>query len=152
MEKIQLKNYNSKYKKELDSWSDIEKQQGQNGIEDFVATKGYKLGEYIDYFSAELDVESKLAFDKDNLVGFVMYSQDVGMAHIEIMGTNPSLRGRGYAKQMMFELKEQLKTQGIDKVVFEVNKRNKPALSAFSKISKPNSKFSSENYQGMELS
>lgn len=151
MEKIKLIDYNSNYKEALNSWSDIEKQQGQNGIEDFVATKGYKLGEYVDYFSSNLDVSSKLAFDDDNLIGFVLYSQDVETAHIEIMGTNPNFRGKGYARQIMTQLKNYLQQQGINKVVFEVNKRNKPALGAFSKIAKPNSKYSSTNYVGMEL-
>lgn len=151
MEKIKLLDYNSSYKSELDMWSDIEKQQGLSGIEDFVATKGFKLGEYVDYFAKNLDALCKVAFDANNLVGFVLYSQEANVAHVEIMGTNPNFRGRGYARQLMFSLREQLKLQGINKVVFEVNKRNKQALMAFSKIAKPNSKYSSANYEGMEL-
>ncbi len=151
MENIIFIDYNSKYKAELDSWSDIERKQGLSGIENFVATKGYKLGEFVDYFSNNLDVVSKLAFDQENLIGFALYSQDVGIAHIEIMGTNPNFRGRGYARKMMQKLKQNLQQSGIEKVVLEVNKCNLPALKTFSKIAKPNSKYSSANYEGMEL-
>lgn len=151
MENIKLIDYNSNYKAQLDTWSDIEKQQGINGIERFVATEGYKLGEYVDYFSTNLDAQSKLAFDNDILIGFVLYSQNKDVAHIEIMATNPEMRGRGYAIKIVQQLKTDLQSSGINKITLEVNKKNKPALRTFSKITKPNSKYSTTNYEGMEL-
>lgn len=151
MENVRLENYNKVYKAELDSWSDIEEKQGLSGIKNFITTSDAKLGEYIDYFSNGDDIESKLAFDKENLIGFVLYSLKKDEAHIEIIGTSPNFRGKGYSKKIMRLLEEELKNQGINKIFFEVNKNNKSALGAFSKIAKQNNKYSSENYEGMEL-
>lgn len=151
MAKIKFIDYNSVYKKELDLWSDIEAQQGLSGFSKFVATPDNKLGEFVDYFANGLDFVTKLAFDENNLVGFVLFSIDGDVAHVEIMGTNPNFRGKGYARQIMLALKHELQKIDIDKVVFEVNKNNIPAIRSFSKIAKPNQKYSTTNYDGMEL-
>ena len=150
---MELIDYNNEHKKELNTWQDIELQRGENGIEDFVSAKGVKLGDYIEYFSREINLISKIVIDNDNVVGFVCYViNEDNSAHVEIMGTHPNFRGKGYARKILETLKEDIKkTLGIKKITLAVNKKNKQGIKSFSKFTNPNEEFSSENYIGLEL-
>lgn len=151
---VKFVDYNPTFKQELNSWSDAEQAQGLSGLKDFVTTRDAKLGDYIDFFASQTDIVAKLAFDKESLAGFILYTFDMDKAHIELAGTNPNLRGRGYSQKIMLKLKQELQQQGINKISFEVNNNNKVALRAFGKIAKPSEdQFSSNNsnYTEMEL-
>lgn len=150
-ENIVFVDYSPRFKSELNAWSDAEQARGLRGFQDFVATKGVKLGDYIDYFATETDIIAKLAICKADLVGFVLYSLDASKAHIEIAGTNPNFRGKGYANRIMLKLRDDLHSLGVTKIEFEVDKRNLVALKTFGKIAKPSTTQSLSNYTGMEL-
>ena len=151
--KVEFVEFNNEHKKKLNTWQDIETSHGENGINEFVVASGTKLGDYIEYFSRETNITSKVAIDNGEIVGFVCYviNEDAS-AHVEIMGTNPNCRGKGYARKILEKLKEDLnKNWGVKKITLAVNKRNKQGIKSFSKFAKGNSEHSSENYIGLEL-
>ena len=145
--------FSNEHKKELNTWQDIESERGENGIEAFVSAKGVKLGDYIEYFSREINLVSKVAMDNNEIVGFVCYLvKEDNSAHVEIMGTNPNFRGKGYARKILEKLKADLKNSlEIKKITLAVNKRNKQGIKSFSKFAKENKEHSSENYIGLEV-
>ena len=146
---MELIDFTNEHKKELNTWQDIELKRGEKGLEDSVSVKGTKLGDYIEYFSREINLISKAAIDNKEIVGFVCYviNEDQS-AHVEIMGTNPNCRGKGYARKILERLKSDL---GVKKITLAVNKRNKQGIKSFSKFTKANEELSSENYIGLEL-
>ena len=150
---MKLIDFNSKHKVKLNTWQDVETSHGEKGINDFVVAQGTLLGDYIEYFSNEIKLISKVAMDNVEIVGFVCYFvKDDNSAHVEIMGTNPNFRGMGYAKQILEALKEELlKKHNLKKITLAVNKRNKQGIKSFSKFTKPNEEHSSENYIGLEI-
>ena len=150
---MELVNFEKKHIKELNTWQDIESILGENGINDFIVASGTKLGDYIEYFSNEINLVSKVAIDNCELVGFVCYFiKEDNTAHVEIMGTNPNFRGKGYARAILQKLKEELESSlGIKKLTLAVNKRNVQGIKAFSKFTKENKGYSSENYIGLEV-
>ena len=149
---MELIDFNEQHKAVLNTWQDFEASRGENGIDNFVVASGTKLGDYIEFFTNESNIVSKVALDKD-IVGFVCYIiNEDNNAHVEIMGTNPNFRGMGYAKQILEALKEELlKKHNLKKITLAVNKRNKQGIKVFSKFTKPNEEHSSENYIGLEL-
>ena len=150
---MELIDFSNEHKKELNTWQDIELQRGESGIEDFVSAKDVKLGDYIEYFYREINLVSKVAIDNDEIVGFVCYLvKEDNSAHVEIMGTNPNFRGKGYARKILEKLKADLNNSlGIKKITLAVNKRNKQGIKSFSKFAKENKEHSSENYIGLEV-
>ena len=150
---MELIDFTNEHKKELNTWQDIELQRGEKGIEEFVSAKGTKLGDYIEYFSREINLVSKVAIENGVVVGFVSYFiKSDNSAHVEIMGTNPNFRGKGYARNILEKLKYTLnKSSGVEKITLAVNKRNKQGIKSFSKFTKENLEHSSENYIGLEL-
>ncbi len=89
----------NRYKKELNLWQKQEQEAGYNGLNQFVVLEGELLGDYLSFINTELkDITCLLAKhkDKQNLVGFVCYSQkSEHCLHIECLGIKPSLRGKG---------------------------------------------------------
>ena len=147
---IKLVDYRPAFKEELNTWQDIEKANGEFGINSFVTTCDSKLGDYIEFFSDEIDLKTKIAFVDESIVGFVCYIiNDDRSTHIELMATNPRLRGKGYSKLILNKLKEELPDS--PKITLAINKRNKKALSVFTQFTKPNDEHSSSYYVGLEL-
>lgn len=151
MEKIELKKYDSKFKNELNSWSEIEKSNGLTGFEDFVSSKGVGLGDYLDYFTNETDIETRLAFCNESLVGFISYTKELDSVHIEVAGVNPNERGKGFAKKIILKLKEELNKSIKVKIMFEIHKNNKSALQSYGKLAKISDKQTMENFIQMEM-
>ena len=149
---IELIEYNSKYKEQLNLWQGIEKEQGKNGLNRFVVPLDTNLGDFLEYVSKEMNMDVKLAVLNNEIVGFVSYEiKEENSAHIEIIGTNPNFRKQGIAKRILFKLKEILKQKEIERLTLAVNKKNKTGISAFSKFAKESINYNSENYIGFEL-
>ena len=70
---MKLIDFNSKHKVKLNTWQDVETSHGEKGINDFVVAQGTLLGDYIEYFSNEIKLISKVAMDNVEIVGFVCY-------------------------------------------------------------------------------
>ncbi|MBE7073497.1 MAG: GNAT family N-acetyltransferase [Clostridiales bacterium] len=128
--------YNDNYKNELNSWQAKERLKMLTGLDDFVVVKGTLLGDYLQMIDREMQTVCLLAFDNKRLIGFVCYEKkDKGEYHIEIMGVNPDLRGRGYCKKMLILLKEILsKNQDFAKLSLSVNVKNEFGKKAFAKV------------------
>ncbi len=150
---MKLINFSDQHITELNTWQELERKNGEYGINDFIVAEGTLLGDYIKFFTSEIDLISKVAIDDNQIVGFVCYDlNEENSAHVEIMGTNPNFRGKGYARKILQTLKEELaKTLDIKKLTLAVNKRNKQGIKSFSKFTKANEEHSSDNYIGMEL-
>lgn len=150
---IHLIDYNPTHKKELNSWQEIERNQGQKGLDDFVVAKNIKLGDYIEFFTSQTDIQSKIALVEDEIVGFVSFAiNENNTAHIEIVGTNPKFRGVGFARKILEELKNVVQEKyGISRVTLAVNKKNNAGIRSFKKFAKETKDHSSENYIGLEF-
>lgn len=150
---IKLEDYSESHKEELNTWQDIEKEKGNSGLEKFVIPSGTKLGDSIEFFTNSIELYSKIAFDDDLMVGFVCYTiNDNTSAHIELVGVNPNVRNKGYAKIILEKVKQEIKEKfGINKVTLSVNKWNKEGLKSFSKFAKQTRENSTGLYIGFEL-
>ncbi|MBQ8792692.1 MAG: GNAT family N-acetyltransferase [Clostridia bacterium] len=150
---MEIIKYNKKYKKELNSWQDKEKQLGLSGLEDFVVVKGTLLGDYLELIDGEMDIVCKLALEENALVGFVCYEKRKGGEyHIEIMGVNPDCRGRGYSQRLLTALKELLsKEDDFRSLSLSVNVRNTTGQKAFDKVGKAIGISDNENYIEYEI-
>lgn len=151
---LKFVDFETHFKEELNSWQDIEKENGENGLDRFVVVAGTKLGDLIEYMTNEMKINSKIVLDDNNVIGFVCY--DIKgknkTAHIEIVGTNPKFRKLGYAKRILLGIKDLIKeTYGIKTVTLSVNKNNMAGIKSFSKFAKENKNLDSENYTGFEL-
>lgn len=133
---IVLHNYNPSFVAELNTWQDIERARGENGLTRFVGDSTVPLGDYLKYVKEELGIETVVAIDDGNIVGFVSYEiKKDNSAYIEIMGTNPNFRKQGYARKMIEQLKESLSVKyGITKLTLKVKENNENGIKAFSKI------------------
>lgn len=153
-EELKFVDFEESFKEELNSWQEIEKEQGENGLDRFVVVGGTKLGDLIEYMANEMKIESKVVIDKDDVVGFVCFEikEKKNSAHIEIVGTNPKFRKQGYARKILLGVKALInKNYGLKKITLSVNKNNQAGLKSFSKFAKKNNELNSENYVGFEL-
>ena len=147
---IKLVDYTTAYKEELNTWQDIEHANGEFGINSFITIQDSKLGDYIEFFSDEIDLKTKIALVGDSMIGFVCYIiNDDRSVHIELLATNPLHRGKGYSKLILNKLKEELPDS--PKITLAINKRNKKALDVFTQFTKPNNEHSSLYYIGLEF-
>lgn len=153
-EKITFAQYNNSYNAELNTWQAKENAQGRNGLDEFVVSKGTLLGDYLEFITDEMkDIACDVALLDGDLAGFVCYTSPAeGHVHIEIMGVNPDMRGKGLAKSMLKSFKEEMSIcAGIDKVTLEANKNNEAAINSFSKIATKSESQPKENYISFEL-
>lgn len=74
-----------------------------------------------------------LAQDKE-LVGFVIYSLQVGECHILNLCVNKPFQGKGFGEQLILYAMNQAKQQGATIVFLEVRRSNQPALSLYKKV------------------
>ena len=127
---------------------------GSNGLNQFVVTEGTMLGDYLEFVNSEMpDITTRLALDKDNLVGFLCYSApQEDHFHIEVMGVNPDCRGKGYASKMLETFKkEKTKEFPNSNLTLSVNKANLAGIASFSKVAKLAKEQDKENYINFEL-
>ena len=153
-DKITFTKYNNSYNEELNTWQAKENAQGRNGLDEFVVSKGTLLGDYLEFLDSEMDdVACDIALLDGNLAGFVCYTSPAdGHVHIEIMGINPDIRGKGVARSMLTAFKTEMQeAAGIEKVTLEANKNNESALNSFSKIATKSDYQPKENYVSFEL-
>ncbi len=150
---LKLVDFNQEHKKELNLWQDIEKQAGNNGLDSFVVASGTKLGDYIEFFTNQIELYSKIALDGENIVGFVCYVvNDNKSAHIEMVGVSPKFRKKGYSKKILDKTKKEIEEKfNIRKVTLAVHKKNEQGLKSFSKFAKQTVEKTSEYYIGFEL-
>lgn len=150
---MKLIKYSNNYKQQLNTWQDKEKAQGSTGFEDFVVVKGALLGDYLELIDAEMPTVCLLAEDDAELVGFVCYEKKVdGEYHIELLGTNPDKRGKGYSQKILTKLKEELvQQQDFVSLTLSVNVKNIAGQHAFDKVGKRTGISENENYFEYEL-
>lgn len=154
MEDITFTGFQPDYKPELNTWQTKENMTGSNGLNQFVVAEGTPLGDYLEFVDSEMpDITTRLAFDQDNLVGFLCYSTpEENHSHIEIMGVNPDCRGKGYATRMLDSFKKELtEISQTTNLTLSVNKANLAGIASFSKIAKVAQKQDKENYIHFEL-
>ena len=150
---LTFEDFSKKFKEELNTWQEIENQNGEFGIDEFIVSKGTKLGDYIEFFTNEIDMISKIVLENEKVIGFVCYVLNKNNSvHIEMVGVNPNFRKLGYAKKILLKLKEEvIKNYSVKKVTLAVNKRNKAGINSFSKFAKETAYCSSDDYIGFEL-
>ena len=150
---LKFVDFKQEHKKELNTWQDIEKEAGFNGLDRFVVASGTKLGDYIEFFTNQIELYSRIALDGEEIVGFVCYViNDNKSAHVEMIGVSPKFRKLGYAKRILTKVKQEIKEKfKINKVTLAVNKKNEQGLKSFSKFAKQTDDKSSEYYIGFEL-
>ena len=155
MEDITFTGFQPDYKPELNTWQTKENLTGSNGLNQFVVSEGSLLGDYLEFVDSEMeDITTHLAFDKDNLIGFLCHSTpEENHTHIEIMGINPDYRGKGYAPRMLDSFKQLMQSTAQDpqSVTLSVNKANIVGITSFSKVAKVAEKQDKENYINFEL-
>ena len=69
---VKLVDFKEEHKKELNTWQEIEKENGDNGLNRFVVASGTKLGDYIEFFTKQIELFSKIALDNGEIVGHKM--------------------------------------------------------------------------------
>ncbi len=76
------------------------------------------------------------AFDKEQLVGFILHGYDPNRLAVYNGGTGviPEYRGNGLTKQMYAFILPKLKEQNIDQLVLEVISNNTPAIKSYETI------------------
>ncbi len=152
MDRIKFIDYCKEYCTQLNTWHKIEQQQGYNGLNQFVVLDGTLLGDYMQYISENIvDINCQLAMLEDKLVGFICYTQENDAAHIEIMGTNPEMRGQGIAKNILTTFKQDMSQQGVDKITLEVRKNNESGIKSFSKVAEKSASQPNQNYISFEM-
>lgn len=109
--KITFTKYNHSYDSKLNTWQAKEQAQGHNGLDNFVVTKGSLLGEYLAFVDEELhDIACDIVLLDGELAGFICYTSPADShVHIEVLGVNPDMRGKGVAKSMLKTFKSELK-------------------------------------------
>lgn len=152
-EELKLVQFKTEHKEELNTWQNIEKELGQDGLNRFVVASGTMLGDYIEFFTNQIELYSKVAFVGNEIVGFVCYViNDNESAHVEMIGVSPKFRKLGYSKKILDKAKQEIKEKfKIKKVTLAVNKKNEQGLKSFSKFAKQTAAKSTENYIGFEL-
>ncbi|MBQ9792758.1 MAG: GNAT family N-acetyltransferase [Clostridia bacterium] len=155
MEDITFTGYQPEFNAELNTWQTKENMAGSNGLNQFVVTEGTMLGDYLEFVDSEMpDITTRLAFDQENLVGFLCYSTpEENHTHIEIMGVNPDCRGKGYSPRMLDSFKKSLQetSQDPQNLTLSVNKANLAGIASFSKVARIAEKQDKENYIHFEL-
>ena len=155
MEEITFTDYQPEFKAELNTWQSKENIAGSNGLDQFVVSEGTLLGDYLEFVDSEIDdISARLAFDKEELVGFLCYSTpEQNHAHVEIMGVNPDCRGKGYATKILSGFKKELESnsQGPQSLTLSVNKANLVGITSFSKVAKVSENQNKENYINFEM-
>ena len=73
------------------------------------------------------------AFDDETLVGVITLTLGLDDADIEMVFTSPSFRNRGVADLLIENAINELKNQGLNKVLLEVRESNLPAKSLYFK-------------------
>ncbi len=155
MEDIIFTPFQPEYKQELNTWQEKENNAGTNGLNDFVVAETTLLGDYIAFIDRSItDITARLAFDQDDLVGFICYSNpSENHTYIEIMGVNPDCRGQGYASRMLTCFKENVQANSKEpqKITLSTKENNHAGIKAFSKIGKISEVQDKENYVNFEL-
>jgi ribosomal protein S18 acetylase RimI-like enzyme len=152
-QQITFTKYNNSFNPELNTWQAKEQAEGRNGLDEFVVSKGSLLGDYLEFLDSEMDdVACDIAMIEDQVAGFVCYTSPAdGHVHIEILGINPDMRGKGIAKSMLQSFKQEMAHADISKVTLEANKNNQSAINSFSKVAIKSATQPKENYIGFEL-
>ena len=150
---MELKNFDKKYIKELNSWQAEEEKLGLSGFNKFVVVEGELLGNYLDFIQSQMQTKTMIALDEKRLAGFVCYEEkEKGHYHVEIMGVSPKQRGKGYAKQILTCLKNMLmQDQNFKNLTLSVNVRNIAGQKAFDKIGQNVGLSENENYYEYEI-
>ena len=150
---LEFLDYAEEFRAELNTWQKLEAEQGLNGLDRFVVAGGVLLGDFLKYISTDMNISTKIVLDKGELVGFISYEiKEDNSAHVELTGTSPKFRKRGYSKKILSGLKELLvETKGIERLTLAVNKENQAGINSFSKIAKENKNLDHDNYIGFEL-
>ena len=141
--------FDEKYTQELNSWQQKENSSGYDSLNEFVVPKGTGLGDYLQFVTEEMpDSPCVLAFDEQNLVGFVSYSNPTEThVHIEIMGVNPDYRGQGMSSRVLLDFKSLMQEQtGMQTLTLDVNKKNASGKKAFAKIGTLSPEQKKDNY------
>ncbi len=152
-QQITFTRYNNSFNPELNTWQAKEQAQGRNGLDEFVVSKGSLLGDYLEFLDSEMDdVACDIALLENEVAGFICYTSPAeGHVHIEIMGINPDIRGKGLARNMLQAFKQDMTKVGFEKVTLEANKNNQAAINSFSKVATKSATQPKENYIGFEL-
>lgn len=150
---MELIKYNNKYRPQLNTWQEKEKQQGSSGLEDFVVLKGTLLGDYLEMIDAEMKTVCLLALDNQELVGFSCYEKkEGGRYHVEIMGVSPDKRGMGYSQKILSALKNRLsKEEDFTSLTLSVSVKNIAGQHAFDKVGERIGLSENENYFEYEI-
>ncbi len=69
-----------------------------------------------------------------NLVGFVIFSLQVGECHILNLCVDPQYQGQGYGRQLLLHVLDQAKQKNAQMVFLEVRRSNRVALSLYYKL------------------
>lgn len=147
-----LVDYNQKFEEELNCWIEKETAQGINLIRRFLCDD-MPLGCFVEKIISMLDISFKIAVKDNCVVGLVGYClNDLESAHVEMVVVNPDFRGFGYSKQILQNLKSEIKKEkGISKLTLSVNKNNIHALNTFSEIANKTKKYSTSIFVGFEI-
>lgn len=155
MEDIIFTNFQPEYKQELNTWQEKETASGTNGLNDFVVAETTLLGDYLAFIDRSItDINARLAFDQEDLVGFICYSNpNENHTYIEIMGVNPDCRGQGYASRILTSFKEEIQSNSLtkQKITLSTKENNHSGIAAFSKVGKISETQDKENYINFEL-
>ena len=147
-------NFNSDHKDQLNTWQQKEQEKGFSGLDDFVVPKGSLLGDFLTYIVENVDdIMVHIAVDANKIVGFICTTCPTSEHfHIEIMGVNPDLRGKGYAKRLLEEFKKQATYKfGLQRLTLNVKENNESGKRAFAKIGKLAQDQPETNYIAFEL-
>lgn len=136
--KLIFKQFDKSYINQLNEWQLQEQNQGNNDIEQFIMFQDSQLGQTLHLISTKTDIKTLLAFDQNNLIGFVCYDQkENGRYFIELMAVNPMFRGQNYSEQIINLLKEELiKKPQFKSLALSVDTKNIRAQKAFDKFAK----------------
>ena len=153
-QKFKFVDFQEKFSPELDSWVEIEHQQGSNGLKDFVIAGDVNLSEFLSFVEQEMGIQTQILVNETQTVcGFVCYAEtEKDHIHIECLGVNPSMRKMGLAKNLLIGLKNKLTNENPDvKITLTVKKTNIAGIRSFSKVASEYEELSSENYIGLKL-
>lgn len=154
MDNLKFQNFDQKFKSELNSWHSKEHAFNGNGLTQFIVPEDVLLGDYLDFVQDSMpDVTNLLAFDNNQLVAFLGYTQpENNHLHIEFIGVDPSSRGKGYAQKVLTLFKQEVTVRNPKiNITLSVKKTNSVGLTSFSKIAKRSQNQDKENYIQFEL-
>lgn len=154
MDKLIFNSYDKKFNNELNSWHSKEHLLNSNGLTQFIVPEDVLLGDYLSYVEEEMDgIDNFLIFADQQLIGFLGFStHNNNHIHIEYVGVNPSCRGKGYAKEILLNFKEEILSRIPDAhITLSVNTKNTPGIKSFLKIAKKSNNQRTSSYIELEL-